>query len=240
LEEKEVKYIINCKETSHKTLYEFVNNLENKTYEYYDNVNGFKEPKKHTINWLNNLPLAEQIDSARVNWFSLAIEGVRKSKEEVKNENDENAIKGKKKVKKQFISVYKDLNFSFVTNFTIDESNTIELTKIGRSRWKIENNNFNVLKNHGYHLEHNFGHGNKYLANTLASLNILSFLFHVVLGLIDTNWQLAFSKYRSRVKFFCALNIVLQLYIFQSFTQLFEYLSNGESRAPPSFEVQPS
>jgi hypothetical protein len=28
-----------------------------------------------------------------------------------------------------------------------------------RARWKIENEHNNVLKNHGYHFEHNFGHG---------------------------------------------------------------------------------
>ena len=28
-----------------------------------------------------------------------------------------------------------------------------------RTRWKIENETFNVLKQHGYHLEHSFGHG---------------------------------------------------------------------------------
>ncbi len=30
------------------------------------------------------------------------------------------------------------------------------------SRWKIENEGDNVLKNHGYHLEHNYGHGQHY------------------------------------------------------------------------------
>ena len=29
-------------------------------------------------------------------------------------------------------------------------------------RWKSENENNNVLKNYGYHLEHNFGHGDQY------------------------------------------------------------------------------
>ena len=53
----------------------------------------------------------------------------------------------------------------------------------GRSRWKIENENNNTLKTKGYHLEHNFGHGKKGLANLLASMNLLAFLFHTVLDL---------------------------------------------------------
>ena len=31
----------------------------------------------------------------------------------------------------------------------------------GRSRWKIENETFNTLKNQDYHLAHNFGHGGR-------------------------------------------------------------------------------
>jgi hypothetical protein len=29
----------------------------------------------------------------------------------------------------------------------------------GRARWRIENETFNMLKNQGYHFEHNYGHG---------------------------------------------------------------------------------
>src|SRR5207248_1356801 len=32
-----------------------------------------------------------------------------------------------------------------------------DIIACGRARWKIENESFNVLKNHGYELEHNFG-----------------------------------------------------------------------------------
>ncbi len=41
----------------------------------------------------------------------------------------------------------------------------------------------NTLKTQGYNLEHNFGHGQQYLSSFLASLNILSLLFHTVLEL---------------------------------------------------------
>ena len=38
------------------------------------------------------------------------------------------------------------------------------LPALNDTRWKIENETFNTLKNQGYHAEHNFGHGNQYLA----------------------------------------------------------------------------
>ena len=41
----------------------------------------------------------------------------------------------------------------------MNRGNVAELADCARARWKIENETFNVLKQHGYHLEHNFGHG---------------------------------------------------------------------------------
>jgi len=46
----------------------------------------------------------------------------------------------------------------------------------GRARWKVENETFNTLKNQGYHLKHNFGHGEKNLSVIFALLMMLAFL----------------------------------------------------------------
>lgn len=46
---------------------------------------------------------------------------------------------------------------------------------------KIENENNNVLKNHGYHFDHNFGHGQQHLANLMATLVPLAYLLHTTL-----------------------------------------------------------
>lgn len=40
-----------------------------------------------------------------------------------------------------------------------------------------------------YELEHNFGHGRKFLAMTLAGLNLLAFVPHIVLELLVPAWQ---------------------------------------------------
>lgn len=66
--------------------------------------------------------------------------------------------------------------FSWVTDFTITNKNVYTLMRAGRARWKIENETFNTLKNQGYQLEHNFGHGKKHLSGVFASLMILAFL----------------------------------------------------------------
>jgi hypothetical protein len=50
-------------------------------------------------------------------------------------------------------------------------------------RRKIENEYNNVLKNHSYNLEHNFGHGEEHKCEIYALLNLLSFQFHEILQL---------------------------------------------------------
>ncbi len=53
--------------------------------------------------------------------------------------------------------------FSWVTDLTITPDNAHLLVRGGRSRWKIENETFNTLKNQGYQFGHNFGHGTQNL-----------------------------------------------------------------------------
>nr|WP_294525513.1 hypothetical protein [uncultured Rhodopila sp.] len=53
---------------------------------------------------------------------------------------------------------------SFVTDLPAGADTVAELAACGRARWKFENETFNVLKNKGYDLEHNFGHGKPNLA----------------------------------------------------------------------------
>jgi len=50
------------------------------------------------------------------------------------------------------------------------------LADCGRARWKIENENNNTLKNQGYHLTHNFGHGEQHAGEIYCILLLLAFL----------------------------------------------------------------
>ena len=49
----------------------------------------------------------------------------------------------------------------WVMNLKPTKQNVREIATVGRQRSKIENETFNALKNHGFHFEHNFGHGKK-------------------------------------------------------------------------------
>lgn len=77
----------------------------------------------------------------------------------------------------------KETLFSWVTNIQITQANVFTVMKGGRSRWKIENETFNTLKNLGYNFEHNYGHGKKYLSTIFCLLMLLSFLIDQVQGI---------------------------------------------------------
>jgi len=78
---------------------------------------------------------------------------------------------------------------TWITDIEIDIENAKDLVAIARARWKIENETFNTLKNQGYHLEHNYGHGKKYLASNFAILTFLAFLVDQIAQHLDKDFQ---------------------------------------------------
>lgn len=77
----------------------------------------------------------------------------------------------------------KEVVFSWVTNIPITLTNVFTLMRGARARWKIENETFNTLKNLGYNLEHNYGHGKKFLSTILCLLMLLAFFVDQIQGM---------------------------------------------------------
>ena len=107
-----------------------------------------------------------------------------------------------------------------------------------RTRWKSENENNNVLKHYGYHLEHNFGHGGQYLAMVLVMLNLLAFLFHTVLDLCDEQYRRVRGELATRQTFFNDLQALTRYLYFESWQALINFMFtrlelDKESPSPP-------
>lgn len=92
----------------------------------------------------------------------------------------------------------KTQHFTWVTDFTITQNNAFDLMRGGRSRWKIENETFNTLKNQGYHFDHNFGHGKKHLSVIFAMLMMLAFAVDQVQQLACPLFQAAWDEAGSK------------------------------------------
>jgi hypothetical protein len=113
---------------------------------------------------------------------------------------------------------------SFITNHRVTAENVAAMAQAGRGRWKIENENNHVLKTKGYHVEHNFGHGQQYLAAVMLSLNLLAFLFHTVLEWSDAQYALLRQVLARRQTFFQDIQALMRYLVFDSWDHLMGFM----------------
>ena len=110
------------------------------------------------------------------------------------------------------------------------------MAQAGRGRWKIENENNHILKTKGYHIAHNFGHGQQYLSAIMLSLNLLAFLFHTVLEWSDAEYTLLRQVLAKRQTFFEDIRALMRSMVFDSWQHLIAFMIRGlalESRLDP-------
>lgn len=88
--------------------------------------------------------------------------------------------------------------WAWVTNLNLTPHTVYPIMRAGRCRWKVENETFNTLKNQGYNLEHNYGHGEQHLASVLAMLMMLMFLVEQIQETSCPRFQAARHRFHSR------------------------------------------
>lgn len=122
---------------------------------------------------------------------------------------------------------------SWVTDVAVTAHNVAEVVGIGRAKWKIENEQFNIQKNHGYHLEHNYGHGQQNLSAVFYYLNLLAYLTHVILGRGDREFQRARATVRSLEAFWSEMRTLMRRLLWESWHHLMEFIFNEELASSP-------
>ena len=141
-------FVFTCKPTSHPALYEEVDLLTK--------AGGVAELTEHHVvdghpqvwhyRYASRLPLRADTHPRYVNWCEVTL------------------------TKPDGALLYHN---AWATDQPLTTAALHTLVCAARTCWKSENENNNVLKNYGYHLEHNFGHGDQYLALVLVMLNLL-------------------------------------------------------------------
>ena len=116
---------------------------------------------------------------------------------------------------------------SCISNHRLTADNVVHVAQASRGRWKIANEKNNVLKTKGYHLEHNFGHGQQYLAAVMLSLNLLAFLFHTVLEWSDDKYALLRQVLARRQTFFSDIQAFMRYMVFDSWDHLINFMIRG-------------
>jgi hypothetical protein len=187
-----MNYVLVAKPEDHQKLTEWVDEMRALKEVTRRVVKGKKDTRIYE--WINDVPLNDNKKTLMVNYLEYWIE----KDGEITYHN------------------------SWVTDIAINEENVSELAEIGRCRWKIENETFNTLKNQGYHIEHNYGHGKNHLSFNFFLLNLLAFFMHQILELTYATYQELRRKFGSKKNLWDHLRTALYLLIFPDIDTYFE------------------
>jgi hypothetical protein len=122
---------------------------------------------------------------------------------------------------------------AWVTDLDVTRENVGVIVGIGRSRWKIENEHFNVQKNHGYELEHNYGHGKKNLSMIFYQLNLLAFMAHKIIDRGDRLYQRYMQMGESRREMWNVIRTLMKKFLFDSWGAMMKICLGEEAEASP-------
>lgn len=202
-------FILVCKPDSHKTLYEWVNELQTMGEVQSLTVQRRlgKQTFTDTYRFASQVPIKDGDKVLQVNWCELTTS------------------------RQDGVVLFKN---AYCTHHEITKNNVAEIVAAGRARWKVENENFNVLKTKGYHLEHNFGHGKKYLAKLLFTFNLLAFLFHTILGMTDIKYKMIRDKLPTRQIFFEHVRALTTYICFESWNAMLDFMMRGLEMEVPN------
>jgi hypothetical protein len=157
--------------------------------------------RTHIYGWINQVPLNGNENTVTVNFFQYQMIDVNR--------------KGEREV------VYRN---SWVTDFEISSLNIVNLVRAGRCRWRIENECFNTLKNQGYSIEHNYGHGEKHLSFNFLLLTLLAFYCHQIAELTDGLYKAVRQKLGSKRHLWETVRAYIKIIVFDSMERLFEFV----------------
>lgn len=196
LKENGMSYILVAKPSDHKILFEWVGEITAMgSAEHLQVID--KKGRCHKYHWVNDVPLNGSANADQVNFFQYWI------------------------IDKNGKTTYHN---SWVSDLVVSKDNVQALVKGGRARWKIENETFNTLKNQGYHIEHNYGHGKQYLSMNFFVFNLLAFFVHQILELCDRSYQRCRSKFSSRKEYWNQLRCTFRIMLFRDFYHLLNYI----------------
>lgn len=196
-----LEFILVCKPDSHTTLYEWIEGMERggKLAEVSQRRWNGRHGEIWRYRYALDVPLRAGDNGLRVNWCDLTIT---------------HELTGER--------LYHN---SFITNLPLDDERVKPVTHAGRCRWKHENEGHNVLTTKGYHIKHNFGHGQQHLASVLFTLNLLAFFLHTFLQLVDTTYKKVRAELGARRTFFDDIRALMRYLVFDSWEEMLHFMA---------------
>ena len=190
-------YILNVKPDSHKSL---IKQFEGRKARGQVKELSFedKDGVKHYYAWTQDLCLCESAVDVKVNFL----------------------------LYEQTTPDGKVSRWMWVTDLALRTDTVEKVMRAGRSRWKIENETFNTLKNQGYHFEHNYGHGNQNLATILALLMLLAFLVDQIQQRCCKLFGQLWRGLKTKSKLWASLRNLFSVLVFDTMEALYRHMAS--------------
>jgi hypothetical protein len=209
LREARMHYIIGVKPGDHAFLFQHLRDADEAGRTQHLTLVDSATGVLHHFRWHNGVPLNESHPDCLVNVLEYW---------------EIHPTKIVKKVERAGKTQY----FSWITDFVLAADNADAIMRGGRARWKIENETFNTLKNQGYHLEHNYGHGEQNLSVVLMLLMMLAFLVDQTQQRCCPLFQAAWEKRRhNKRSLWEEMRNLFRSFLFDSMQKLYEAIVRG-------------
>ena len=197
-------FLLVAKPGDHKSLFQDVDGLRRGNL--LDRHHTVHRGKRHEYEWVTGVPLNGSPDSPRINFIQFWI--IKDG--EVKNRNAWGHRPG-----------------------ADHRQHRATGAAPGGRVGSIENEGFNTLKNQGYHLKHNFGHGDRHLSEALFVVNLLAFFMHQIFELGDGLYQRVRTFFSSRRAFCDEVRSAFRLFLFTSWDQVLVRMNSPPEQLPP-------
>ena len=195
-------FILGVKEADHKYLFEqFYRRLEADQVEEVETVDA-STGITHSYLFSNDLTLNEANQDVKVNFL-------------------------------KYLELHPDgqeRTWTWVVEMKLTRANVHWVMRGGRTRWRIENETFNTLKNQGYHFEHNYGHGYKHLAVVFAMLMMAAFLIDQVQQKCNALFRQAQQKKGPKCALWEAVRHLFASFEVSSMRDIYEAIAYGYER----------
>ncbi len=117
----------------------------------------------------------------------------------------------------------KQQTFTWVTSIRLTKVEKV--MRMGRARWKIENETFNTLKNQGYNFEHNYGHGKQHLCSVFALLMMLAFTVDQIQQHACTFFRRLWQNLKTKAKLWENIRAAFKILTFLSMKNLLFHIA---------------
>lgn len=195
LQNNQYSYILNVKPDGHKTLFAYI---KGKRERKELKIFSYTENGiKHEFEYTNNVLLCNSSPTTRVNFIQY----------------------------KQTDTKGKTTTFTWITNIKLADNKLVAIMRAGRARWKIENETFNTLKNLGYNLEHNFGHGKEHLSTMFAYLMLLAFYIDQLIQICCHTFKQIEKNVSTKIKIWNTIKAIFQTNLIKSVKDIYKQIA---------------